>query len=275
MHSNLRLVAASLLAFGAACASSSTEEPPAATAIAATEGAEAPSEAAQAPPAPAAEAPPEPPAQPEPPAAQPVQPPAPEMPPYAAVVIHQVKDFDAWKSMFDSRVEARKEAGVIGEGVMRGTKDDKTVVVYLPAADAEQLKALLASKELEAKRKEAGVKGKPTVLVFKDEGGKMAPPDKTGLYGAIVQYKVKDFAAFKAAIEAHEEVLSNAGVLGWGLGQSVDSETDAFLYLQSENPESLEAYLSAKETKQAMKDAGVRGQPKTVIVQEGSMTMYR
>jgi hypothetical protein len=270
MRLSYTFVAASLLVLGAGCSSSSTEEPPASEA---TEGGEAVQP--ELPPAPPAETVTPPPA-PEPaPAAAVTPPPAPQMPPYAAVVIHEVKDFDAWKPVFDSHIEARKQAGVLGEGVMRGVDNDKLVMVYLPASDPEKVKALVESKELKDKMKEGGVKGKPTVLIFKDEGGKMAPPDKTGLYGAVVQYNVKDFAAFKTALEGQEPARSAAGILGYGLGQSVDKDTQAIVYLQSDDAAKLKTYLDAAETKKAMKDAGVKGQPKVTVAQEGSMTMYQ
>lgn len=270
MRSSFRLIAVFLLALGAGCSSSDVEEAPAAEA---TEGSEATQPDMPAPPLePAAPAPPEP-AAPEPAAAV-TQPPAPQMPPYAAVVIHEVKDYDAWKPVFDGDIEARKQAGITGEGVMRGVPNDKLVAVYLPATDPEKVKTLTTSKELKDKMKEGGVKGKPTVLIFKDAGGKMAPPDKTGLYGAILQYNVKDFAAFKTALEGQEQARGAAGIIGYGLGQSVDKETQAFLYLQSDDSAKIKTYLDAKETKAAMKDAGVKGQPKVTMVQEGTMVMY-
>jgi quinol monooxygenase YgiN len=260
------------LALGAGCSSSEVEEP---AATEATEGAEAPQPELPAPPEPTAEPAPPPPAPPETPAAAVAPPPAPQMPPYAAVVIHEVKDYDAWKTHFDGHIDARKQAGAIGEGLMRGVDNDKQVVVYLPATDPEKLKAFSTSKELKDKMKEAGVKGKPTVLIFKDAGGKMAPPDKTGLYGAILQYNVKDFAAFKTALEGQESARATAGIIGYGLGQSVDKETTAYVYLQSDDAAKLKTYLDAKETKAAMKDAGAKGQPKVNLVQEGPMKMYQ
>jgi quinol monooxygenase YgiN len=260
------------LALGVGCSSSSSEEPPASEA---TEGAEAlQPELPPAPPAEPATQPPAPPSSPEPAAAV-TPPPAPQMPPYAAVVIHDVKDFDAWKPVFDSDIEARKQAGITGEGVMRSVDNDKQVVIYLPATDAEKVKAMLDAKETKDKMKEGGVKGKPTVLIFKDEGGKMAPPDKTGLYGAVLQYNVKDFAAFKTALEGQEQARSTAGIIGYGLGQAVDKDTQAMVYLQSDDAAKIKTYLDAKETKAAMKEAGAKGQPKVTVVQEGSMTMYQ
>lgn len=228
-------------------------------------------------PEPATEPPPEPVAPPpaaETPAAQPTEAAAPEMPPYAAIIIHDVKDYDAWRPGFDGHADARKGASMVGEGVMRGVDNDKTVVIYAPLTDLEKAKAFFADKELAAKMKEAGVKGKPTVYLFKMVSAKMAMQPSGDVYGAILKYNVKDFDAFKTAIEGSEEARSTAGLIGWGIGQGTDKPTDAYLYLQSNDPEKLKAYLAAKETKTAMKDAGAKGTPKTNVVKEVSNRMY-
>lgn len=260
---------ACVVALLAACSSSSTEEPPAA---AATEGAEAVTPEQPPAPPPEAVAPPAP-AEAPPPAAAVTPPPAPQPPPYSAVVIHDVKDYDAWKTSFDSDIEARKQGGIVGESVMRGVDNDKTAVVYLPATDLEKLKAMLDSKELKDKMKQAGVKGKPQILIFTSKLEKMTP-DKTGLYGALMQYNVKDFAAFQTGFEAQDAARTAAGIIGYGVGQSVDKPTAAVVYLQSEDAAKLKEYLATKETKAAMKEAGAIGQPKTTVVQEGPMKMY-
>lgn len=196
------------------------------------------------------------------------------MPALAMLIIQEVKNYDTWKAAFDEQVAARKDAGLLGEGVMRGADNDKQVAVYAPASDAAKLKAFLESKDLKDKMKAGGVKGKPTIYVFTTAGGKMAPPDKTDLYGAIVQLDVKDFAAFKTAIEAQDQAREAAGIVGYGLGQNPEKATEGYLYLQSQDAAKLKAYVNGKETKKVFKDAGVQGKPKVTVLKEGPMTMY-
>ena len=266
MRTRQALAMITFLAFGYGCASETVEEQP--PAAAATEGAEATPTAAPAPaPAPVAEP------APVTPAAAVAEPPAPVMPTAAGIVIHEVKDYAAWKPVFDGHIDARKAAGFLGEGIMRGVDNDKQVAVYLPTTDAAKATAFFADKALKDKMKEAGVKGKPTMYVFNTAGGKMAKVAGP-LFGAILQVNVKDFAAFKTAIEAQDAALTTAGIAGYGIGQSPDTATVGYLYLQAEDVAKLKAYLAAKETKKAMKDAGVKGQPKTTVVQETGMMMY-
>jgi len=265
MRTRQALAVITFLAFGYGCAGETVEEQP--PAAAATEGGEAtPAEPAPAT-APVAET------APATPAAAVAEPPAPAMPTAAGIVIHEVKDYAAWKTVFDSHLDVRKAAGFLGEGIMRGVDNDKLVAVYLPTTDSAKATAFFADKALKDKMKEAGVKGKPTMYVFNTAGGKMAKAAGP-LFGAILQVNVKDFAAFKTAIEAQDAALTTAGIAGYGLGQSPDTATVGYLYLQAEDVAKLKVYLAAKETKKAMKDAGVKGQPKTTVVQETGMMMY-
>ncbi|HEX4351524.1 MAG TPA: hypothetical protein VHZ95_01395, partial [Polyangiales bacterium] len=46
------------------------------------------------------------------------------LPMFGAAVIHKVKDFDTWKSVFDANLDARRRAGFVAQGVMRGVDND-------------------------------------------------------------------------------------------------------------------------------------------------------
>jgi quinol monooxygenase YgiN len=199
--------------------------------------------------------------------------PAPQMPQYGVMIIHKVKDYAAWKTAFDSHLQARKDAGMIGHVLMRGAADPNLVVIWAPASDIEKAKAFFASKDLKDKMKQAGVQGKPDVM-YASLASTQMDPKKQALSGALLTAKVKDFAAFKTAFEAHAQARTDAGVVGYGLSQDVTDKTVTYVYLQSEDPAKLKTYVDAKETKQAWKDSGVVGQPKVTLVQEGEMLMY-
>jgi quinol monooxygenase YgiN len=249
-----------LLTFAFGCSQTQPEAPPQASAAEGSESfATAPREE---PPAPT-------------PAASP-EPPQPQMPPYAAVVTHRVKNFDTWKAGFDTAADARKQASIVAHGVMRGATDDKLVGVYLAATDPEKLQAFFETKQLKDSMKAAGAQGKPTIYVFKSVSEKMAPPAKNAVVGAVVEFDVKDFAAFQQAIDAQSDARSAAGILGYGLGQSLKKPNTAYLYLQSDDAAKLKAYLNAKETKKAMKDAGARGAPPVpALFKESEMVTYK
>jgi len=208
------------------------------------------------------------------PATQISTPPALQIPPYAAIIVHQVKSYDRWRPVFDGDEEARKAAGIVGEGVMRGVDDDKTVAIYCPAVDLERVTTFLRDATLKAKMKAAGVTGKPTVYLFKLIAARMVLEPTGDVYAAIVKYGVKDFEAFRSAVEAANAERAAAGLIGWGIGQDTTAPNAVYVYLQSSDPAQLNAYLGADATKSAMRDAGATGKPKITLVKEVTNRMY-
>jgi quinol monooxygenase YgiN len=214
----------------------------------------------------------------EPPAPEHAEPaanvaPEPQMPPYGSMVVQKVKNYDTWKTAWDADAQARKDAGLTGHMLMRGTADPNVVVVWLPTSDIEKAKTYLGNKELKDKLKQAGVQGKVDVTYASMAGAQM-DPKKQGLSGALLTAKVKDFAAFKTAFESGTQARTDAGIVGYGLSQDVTDKSVAYMYLQSEDAAKVKTYVEAKETKQAWKDAGVVGPAKVTLVTEGEMAMY-
>jgi quinol monooxygenase YgiN len=199
------------------------------------------------------------------PAANIAQPAAPQLPTLAAVVTHKVKDLDAWKKAFDSHQDARKAAGIVGEAVMHDAKNPKIVTLWFPASDVAKLKAFTTSKELQAKMKEAGVEGKPTVVIMNSVEHQM-DPTKPMTSAAMLTVTVKDFDAFKAAIDGSAQARTDATVVEFGLSQDVDNKNVAYVYLAAEDAAKLQAYVDSKETKKAWKDAGVKGTAKVSLM---------
>ena len=236
------------------------------TTVEPTTGSEAPVAAPA--PAPVAAAP-----APATPAATVAAPAAPAVPPVGALITHKVKDYDAWKVVFDGDMAARKQGSALAHGLMRDATNDKLVSIWLPATDAEKLKAFGASKELKDKMKEAGVIGKPEVVFMKPITLQM-DPSKTGLSGVMLKASVKDFAAFQTALDQAAPARTAAGIVGYGFGQDLAAANSVYLYLESDDIAKLKAYVDSKDTKKAWKDAGVKGAPKASYVKEIETVMY-
>lgn len=84
----------------------------------------------------------------------------------AAMVSHEVKDYDAWKTMFDEDAARRTEAGLVGYSLSRDQDKPNLVTFYAQSKTREALDAFLASPELKAKMKTGGVKGKPKITLL-------------------------------------------------------------------------------------------------------------
>ena len=78
-------------------------------------------------------------------------------------VRHTVKDFPAWKKVYDSFDAERKGMGVTGDGVYQADGNSTDVTVYHHFDSMESAKAFAASARLKEIMSEAGVTGEPTV----------------------------------------------------------------------------------------------------------------
>ncbi len=211
--------------------------------------------------------------------AQPEQPPAPQMPKHGVVIIQNVKDVAKWQAAFDSHQSVRKEAGFFGHSQSEVIGKPKTIVLWLPAMDLVKVDAFLASDDLKAKMKEAGVVGKPTIAetnVIAMSFPEMKPGEAPVYQPALmVTQSVKDFAAFKAAFDAGTESIKAAGINGYALSQDAKDANVVYLYLTAPTVDPLKAWWNAKETKKWNKDAGLKGAAKALWTQEKSFTMYQ
>jgi len=81
----------------------------------------------------------------------------------AAIVVHEVADFERWKKAFDVHAPERERAGVVAHAVNRSVENPSLVVAFLQAEDEETLRAFLAAPEVAETMKAAGVRGAPHV----------------------------------------------------------------------------------------------------------------
>ena len=82
------------------------------------------------------------------------------------MMTHKVKDWDAWKKVFDSHKQARIDAGLIDRGLGYSVDDNHMVSIVFAITDMAKAKAFLSSPDLKAKMTEAGVEGAPTSVFY-------------------------------------------------------------------------------------------------------------
>jgi heme-degrading monooxygenase HmoA len=78
------------------------------------------------------------------------------------LVKHAVRDFAAWRRVFDEAME-RKGLGSRGGFVFQGLDDPNQVFVLLEWDDPERMKAFMASEGLRQAMDRGGVTGRPDV----------------------------------------------------------------------------------------------------------------
>jgi quinol monooxygenase YgiN len=80
----------------------------------------------------------------------------------------RVRDYDAWKTVFDDGEPLRAKHGCTGHEIFRGVDDGNAVTLHLRFASREAGDALRTDPELAAAMKRAGVEGQPAVTWARD-----------------------------------------------------------------------------------------------------------
>jgi len=82
-----------------------------------------------------------------------------------AVISHPVKDFAAWKVVYDSAEPVRQKAGVTGAEVFQDPTDPNKVVAIHRFPNLEAAQAFLADPGLKDAMMKGGVLSPPTVIL--------------------------------------------------------------------------------------------------------------
>ena len=82
-----------------------------------------------------------------------------------AVFTHAVKDYAAWRKVFDASAPLREKMGVIGAEVFQDPKDPNKVIVVDRYPDMGTMEKFLANPDLKDAMTKAGVMSPPTVLI--------------------------------------------------------------------------------------------------------------
>ena len=80
------------------------------------------------------------------------------------LIHHQVRNFDAWKAVYDAHKPARDEAGLTEMHLFQGVNDPDEVVVLFHAEDAKKAHDFTQSKDLIEAMQRAGVVGMPSMV---------------------------------------------------------------------------------------------------------------
>ena len=79
------------------------------------------------------------------------------------LIHHEVADYTAWKTMFDSALDWRRKHGERSCRILRSAGNVNDLTLLFEWESLETARAFIASEELKAKMAGAGVKGEPRV----------------------------------------------------------------------------------------------------------------
>jgi hypothetical protein len=83
------------------------------------------------------------------------------------MVKHKVKDWDAWKKVFDDHKQDRTNAGLTERVVGYTVGDNHLVTIVFAVADMAKAKAFMNSKDLADRMKAGGVEGPPSFFFYR------------------------------------------------------------------------------------------------------------
>ena len=81
------------------------------------------------------------------------------------IATHPVKDFDAWKAVFDGGLEMRQAAGELSAIVITGGDDGNQVTVINTWTSLEAANAMLNNPDMKPMMESAGVLEFPTIIM--------------------------------------------------------------------------------------------------------------
>lgn len=81
-------------------------------------------------------------------------------------VQHAVRDYPAWRAVYDSLDEIQRDWGVTSASVHRLADAANTVLVLRHFATAAQAQGFLTNREVRAAMERAGVEGTPRIEIY-------------------------------------------------------------------------------------------------------------
>jgi heme-degrading monooxygenase HmoA len=83
-------------------------------------------------------------------------------------VRHSVRDFDAWKSVFDSAIDLRTRNGERSYHILRPDDDSSSVFILFEWDNLDNARKYASSPELKAAMERAGVTGRPEIFFLEE-----------------------------------------------------------------------------------------------------------
>ena len=87
------------------------------------------------------------------------------------IIHHKVKDFAAWKQIYDAHEPTRLDAGLSNGRVFQSVDDGNDLVILFDMADVQRARDFAASEDLRKTMAGAGVLGPPTLHFLEAHGG--------------------------------------------------------------------------------------------------------
>lgn len=172
-------------------------------------------------------------------------------------VLHECKDFAAWKSVFDADAPNRAKAGLKTLHVLREHANPNLLALMFEATDLDRAKGFGQSPELAARMREGGIIGTPRITLR--HGAYTHSAAKTT---ASMTVPVSDFNTARKGYSMDAADRKKAGLTDLAVLQSVDDPNNLLLLWSVEDvARATDFFKSPALADHMAKNAGVVGKP--------------
>ena len=177
-----------------------------------------------------------------------------------ALVTHKVKDYAAWRPVFDADSANRKQNGMEQIVVARGADSPNNIMMAFKIADIQKAKDFAASPKLKESMKKAGVISRPDFEIFHVIRYNPGSKEKQWV---DVTHKVKDFDAWLKVFDREGTATrADQGLIDVVLARNVDDSNTVHLVFDIKDMAKARARMNDPALKKIMIAAGVIGVPK-------------
>jgi quinol monooxygenase YgiN len=175
-------------------------------------------------------------------------------------VSHKVKDYDAFKKVYDEYESKRTEAGLTKLAVSRDMDDPNKVYVFNRIADLQKARDFAAGQGLKEAMQRAGVTDNPVMLFVDVIRFEESPAEYKNRLR--VGHKVKDFDAWLKVYDGEgKETRAAHGLIERAISRNLDDPNMVYVTFAISDLAKAKTRVNDPALKKIMTDAGVVGAP--------------
>ncbi|HEY9000829.1 MAG TPA: hypothetical protein VIM89_05725 [Mucilaginibacter sp.] len=181
-------------------------------------------------------------------------------PPFDMVeVVHDVKDYSKWRSLFNADSTNRKGAGLMDLAVGRGADNPNHIAIFFKVSDMAKGKAFAADPKLKETMDKAGVVSKPEMTYYHVLRVNTESKEKQWF---VVTHKVKDFDAWLKVYDGEgKDKRASEGYVDVALSRGIDDPNLVQLVFDITDMAKAKAAITSDAKKKLMESGGVIGKP--------------
>ena len=184
-----------------------------------------------------------------------------------AEVYHKVKDYAAWKHVYEADSSNRTGAGLENIAIGRNMSDSNEILLVFKTTDVAKARTFSTDPKLKEVMHKGGVISKPEfslwhVIRFN--------PDSHEKQWVEITHKVKDFAVWLKVYDGEGTAQrATEGVVDVALARDIDDSNRVKLVFDVTDLAKAKAAISSDAKKKLMMSAGVEGKPAVVFYTAG------